>query len=68
MIGIVEEVGVSFKKVIVDLEFEEVFGRGFDCEDLREVRRLGVFGGKWVIVVVILVDFGKKNRESEFGI
>lgn len=68
MTGIVEEAGVSPKKVTVDLESEEVPGRGPDCEDPREARRLGVFGGKWATVVATPADSGKKNRESEFGI
>lgn len=66
--GIVEEGGVSPKKVTVDLESEEVPGRGPDCEDPREARRLGVFGGKWATVVATPADSGKDGKPGELCI
>lgn len=65
--GIGDAAGVSPKKVAVDLESEEVPGRGPDCEEPRGARRLGVFRGEGATVVATPVDSGKK-RESEFRI
>lgn len=65
--GIGDAAGVGPKKVAVDLESEEVPGRGPDCEEPRGARRLGVFGGEGATVVATPVDSGKK-RESKFRI
>lgn len=62
MIGIPGEAGVNTKKVTVDLESEEVPGRGTVCEEPRGPGRLGVFGGKWATVVVAPTDSGKDGR------
>lgn len=43
MTGIPEGAGVNPKKVTVDLEPEEVPGRGTVCEEPRGPGRLGVF-------------------------
>ena len=62
--GIGEAAGVSPKKAAVDLESEEVPGRGPDCEDPRGAGRLGVFGGVWAPVVATPADSGR--TESKF--
>ena len=65
--GIGEAAGVSPKKAAVDLESEEVPGRGPDCEDPRGARRLGVFGGVWAPVVATPADSGRTERvNSEY--
>lgn len=66
--GIVEEAGVSPRKVTVDLESEEVLGRGADCEEPRGPRRPGVFGGEWATVVVTPADSEKDGKPGEFCI
>lgn len=68
VIGIPGEAGVNTKKVTVDLESEEVPGRGTVCEEPRGPGRLGVFGGKWATVVVAPTDSGKDGRPEEFDI
>lgn len=67
--GTVEEVGVSPKKVIVDLESEEVPGRGADCVEPRGPKTPGVFGGEWATVVATPAESsGKDGRPGEFCI
>lgn len=64
----VEEAGVSPKKVTVDLESEEVPGRGADCEEPRTPRRLGVFGGEGATVGATSAESGKDGTPGEFCI
>lgn len=66
--GFMEAVGVSPKKVTVDLESEEVPGRGADSEEPTGPRRLGVFRGEWATVVATPPDSGKDGRLGEFCI
>lgn len=66
---VVEEVGVNPKKVTVDLESEEVPGRGSDCEEPRGLRRPGVFRGEWATVVATPAESsGKDGGPGEFCI
>lgn len=60
MTGTVEEAGISPKKVTVDLESEEVLGRGVGCEEPRVLKRLGVFGEEWATVVATSADSGRR--------
>lgn len=64
-----EEAGVSPKRAVVDLESEEVAGSAPDCEELREARGLGVFGGESATVVVTAAgSVEKESGESKSGI
>lgn len=65
MTGPGEEAGVSPKRAVVDLESEEVAGSAPDCEELREARGLGVFGGESATVVVTAA--GSVEKESGEG-
>lgn len=66
--GTVGEAGGSPKKVTVDLESEEVPGRGADWEEPRGPRRLSVFGGEGATVVATSADSGEEGRPGEFCI
>lgn len=66
--GTVEEAGISPKKVTVDLESEEVLGRGVGCEEPRVPKRLGVFGEEWATVVATSADSGWDDKPGEFCI
>lgn len=68
MTGPVEEAGVRPEKVAVDVESEEVPGRGPDCEEPRRARGLGVFRGEWATVVATPADSGGDGRPGEFCI
>lgn len=69
MTGPGEEAGVSPKRAVVDLESEEVAGSAPDCEELREARGLGVFGGESATVVVTAAgSVEKESGESKSGI
>lgn len=63
-----EEAGVSPKRAVVDLESEEVAGSAPDCEELREARGLGVFGGESATVVVTAAGSGREGIPGEFCI
>lgn len=62
------EIGVRRMKLVVGLEFEEVFERGFVCEYLSGDSRLGVFRGECFILIVFLVDCGKVSGFGDFCI
>lgn len=62
------EAGGSPTKVTVDLESEEVPGRGADWEEPRGPRRLSVFGGEGATVVATSADSvrGTEKVNSEY--
>lgn len=66
--GTAEAAGGSPKKVTVDLESEEVPGRGANWEEPTGTRRLSVFGGEGATVVATSADSARRaekvNSES----